>query len=128
MANGQGLPQPTQDHFLVGHGPLGADAVDGHPTDLAAPCAGQVHLLRPGQLEGPAPGLNHLLGRCQGSSRWGIDLRLVMPLDDLGVVEEPTGYLRQVYLQYRPQGEVGGDDGPDLPGLAQAVDFGYVLG
>ena len=73
-----------------------------------------------GRAEGAAPGVRagsrHPLGGAHRGARRGVELAVVVQLDDLGAVRTGRGQLGEAHHQHRADGEVGGhDDGVGAP-------------
>jgi hypothetical protein len=118
VADAQALAHRAEQHLLVGDQALEAHGVHG---DRAGPAtAGALHDLVLGRILDPVVGGGgHALGGQHGGARRGVDLLVVVELDDLGRLEERRGHLGEAHHQHGADGEVGGDD---------AVALGELLG
>ena len=87
MADGQDLAKTAENHFLVGYIPRQADTVDAEALHISTPGTGyQFFLLWVALLPG-LPDFFDDTSCCEGGAAWGIQLFIMMILDNLNIRE-----------------------------------------
>ena len=110
MAQGEGFADAAEDGDLMGDQPGQADGVQAHAAELRAAPAGDGFALGFAAGEVGVARFAHRLGGGDRGARGGVDLAVVVLLDDLDRVEEGGGDAGEVHHHHRAEREVGGDD------------------
>jgi hypothetical protein len=106
VADSQDLPLTAEQHLVMSYQPRQAHAVKAHAFVLRAAAAGQRLLLRHVRGEWLAPRAGHVLRDPHARAGRGVDLLIVVQLDDLGRVEVARSDPGEVHRQHHAQGEV----------------------
>ena len=128
MADGQGLPLGSEEHFLMGDEAAQADTVDVDPVNdgSASPVELALSGVRDLSHADLLPGSRDLAGGGAGGAGRGVDLVGVVQLDDLDRLVELRSLLGEVHHEHGTDGEIRGDQAAGVGMVGELVAQGLV--